>query len=209
MEEYRLQRILTTLISAFFWLIGIAPTTVLAQTQKFESGVYENLLLAISKQGNITGYYHEEQGEGVTKSCKFFLSGKTNSNKTSILTWNDKVFPGTISAETDGVTLKIEKAREHPGCGLVLLPQISEGIILDRVEKTAWTELRRISSERTYFHREPTEGSRLRAYIIKSDVVGVLSEKDDWIQVEYRARKGMLKGWVRNKDAEKLQAPPD
>jgi hypothetical protein len=195
------------LVSALaFFSIGCGAD-VTPGASRFESGVYEGLMLAVDAQGSITGFFREEQGEGVTKTCSFFLAGKATSDEISVVTWNDKVFPGTIKAEKDGVRLKIARGREHPGCGLVLLPQISDGITFDQVAKAKWIGLRRIVQQRAYLHSEPVSSKKLRAFVVRGDVVGVISESGEWLQVEYPGRKMTTKGWLQANDTMKLDPP--
>ncbi len=174
---------------------------------RFTPGYYEQLMLAVDAKGKLTGYYREEQGEGVVKTCAFFLSGSGTSSEVPIVTWNDQAFPGTLTAQKDGVTLKIEKGREHPGCGLVLLPQISKGLALDQVASAQWSELRRIGKDRTYFHSSPDASKVLKTFVVSGDIVGVLAQSGEWLQVEYRGKKATSKGWILAKDAATLVPP--
>jgi hypothetical protein len=189
-----------------FVSIGFAAD-ITPGASRFESGIYEGLMLAVDAQGNVTGFYREEQGEGVTKTCSFFLSGKATSDETSVITWNDETFPGTIKSEKGGVKLKIARGREHPGCGLVLLPQISDGITLDQVIKAKWIGLRKIVRQRVYLHSEPVSSKKLRAFVVKGDVVGVVSESGGWLLVEYPGRTMTTKGWMQASDTMKWDPP--
>jgi len=38
--------------------------------------MYEGLMLAVAQSGEISGYYRESQGEGVTKTCSVLLIGQ-------------------------------------------------------------------------------------------------------------------------------------
>lgn len=175
---------------------------------RFKSGQYEQLMLAVDSQGKVTGYYREEQGEGAVKTCAFYLAGKGMGGEIPIVTWSDRAFPGTLSAQNDAVSLKVEKGREHPGCGLVLLPQIAQGIEFDRVADAGWSELRTISSARAHFHSAPDAARALKAFVVSGDVVGVVDQKGDWLKVEYRGKKATTKGWILADTTAKL-APPE
>jgi hypothetical protein len=174
----------------------------------WHSGMYEGLMLAVAQSGEISGYYRETLGQGVTRTCSFFLSGQATSDQVSIKTWEVESFPGMLKSENNGVTLKIERGLEHPGCGSVLLPEISQGIVLDLTFVANWIGLRRVASPRAYFFQGPTVQQRLNAYLVKGDVVAVLSESTGWLQVEY-IRDGSnkrIKGWIRSSDCESLAA---
>jgi len=156
----------------------VLPTGLCAAqaAQSLHSRMCEGLMLAVAQSGEISGYYRESQGEGVTKTCSFFLSGRATSDQVSVTTWNTESFPGRLKPGDNGITLKIERGREHPGCGLVILPDISRGITLDLTLAANWITLRRISSPRANFFPEANAQQRLNAYVVKGDVVGVLSE---------------------------------
>jgi len=189
-----------------FLVVVLTGLCAAQEARSLHSGMYEGLMLAVGQSGEISGYYRESQGEGVTKTWSFFLSGKATSDQVSVTTWNTESFPGMLKPEGKGVTLKIERGREHPGCGLVLLPQISRGITLDLAFSANWTTLRRITSPRVYFFPEANAQKRSNAYLVRGDVVGVLSESPGWLQVEYVRDGGnkRITGWIRSSVCEKL-----
>ncbi len=196
------------LCAKVFVLLAVCLSACAGDSQpRLTSGYYEQLMLAVDAQGKLTGYYREEQGEGVVKTCSFFLTGNGTSGEIPVVTWNDEVYPGTLKAQKGGVTLKIEKGRDHPGCGLVLLPQISKGLDLDHVASAQWSELRQIGKERTYFHSAPQASKVLRSYVAAGDVVGVVAERGEWLEVEYRGKKATSKGWILAKNTAKLVQP--
>lgn len=177
-------------------------TNACAESITFESGVYENVLLAVNSDGAVTGYYREAQGEGAVKTCAFTFKGEARSDKATISVGADESFPGEIQAETDAINLKIEKGRELPGCGLVLMPEIAEGLSYDLVTKASWSELRTITSEKSYFYSEPKVGKKLKSYLVKGDVVGVVTEEGDWLQIDYYSDSGkMSRRWINSKEA--------
>lgn len=87
------------------------------------------------------------------------------------------------------------------------MPQIAQGMDLDRLEDAAWTELRRISSARAYFHSTPDASRILKSFAVSGDVVGVIAQKGDWIEVEHRRKKVTTKGWIPANTAPKLTSP--
>ncbi|MBL8349243.1 MAG: hypothetical protein JNL87_02925 [Burkholderiaceae bacterium] len=178
-----------------------------AAAPRLASGIYEGLLLAVDDQGAITGYYSEEQGEGVTKRCSFFLAGQAGAGEVPVKTWRAEVFPGTLQAEAKAVRLTIEQGRDHPGCGAVLLPQIATGLSLTQLEATRWTSLRRIVAARAYFHAAPLPDKRQRAFVVQGDVVAVLARRGDWLQVAYRGAKATSVGWMPAADSVALTPP--
>lgn len=187
-------------------IIALASmTNACAESIAFESGVYENLLLAVSSDGAVTGYYREAQGEGVVKTCAFMFKGEARTDVANILIGEDESFTGKIHAETDGINLKIAKGRELPGCGLVLMPEIAEGLSYDLITKVSWSELRTITSEKSYFYSEPKVDKQLKSYLVKGDVVGVVTKEGDWLQVDYYSDGGkMSRRWINNKETTSL-----
>jgi hypothetical protein len=193
------------------WLCAaLLAASAFAETPapRLRSGIYEALMLAVDPQGGITGYYREEQGEGVTKTCSFFLAGNVAAGATPVMTWSSKQrFPGTLTPLSDGVELRIEQGLDHPGCGLVLLPQIESGLDRSLISETKWRELRRIVDKRAHFHSAPSAAKKTRAFVVTGDVVGVIAESGEWLEVEYPGKKKTTRGWVRAAMTQKLTAP--
>lgn len=183
-------------------------TNACAESTTFEPGVYENLLLAVNSDGKVTGYYREAQGEGAVKTCAFKFKGEARGDVATILVGENESFPGEIQSETDGINLKIAKGRELPGCGLVLMPEIADGLSYDLITKASWSELRTITSEKSYFYSEPKVDKQLKSYLVKGDVVGVVKKEGDWLQIDYYSDSGkMTRRWINAKETQGLQSP--
>ncbi|NVZ41208.1 hypothetical protein HX786_24250, partial [Pseudomonas sp. 21615526] len=93
------------LVASFVCVAAGAP----AFAATLHSGKYEGLMLAVTPEHQVEGFYAEEMGEGVTRSCTFFLQGKVDGAKASVSTWLDEAYPGTVAASSDGVMLTVEK----------------------------------------------------------------------------------------------------
>jgi hypothetical protein len=178
----------------------------ISETQ-LASGIYEGLMLAVDRNGVVSGYYQESQGTGVTKTCSFYLSGQEKGERADLLTWNVETFPGSLEAAEHGVVLRVEKGRDHPGCGSVLSPLISQGLLLDRVAVANWTSLRRVTATRTFLFPKPDPNAKSRTYVVMGDLVGVLFQNGDWSRVEYVNGQTRVDGWIRTADAVELQPP--
>ncbi len=194
-------------VSLCLFLVVVPPACASDGTARFAAGQYEQLMLAVSPEGTVTGYFREEQGEGVVKTCSFYLAGRGTGGEIPVVTWSEQAYPGTLKAQKDGVTLKIAEGLEHPGCGLVLLPQITEGLDFDRVADATWIELRRISKARVRFHTAPDPARVLKSFVVSGDVVAVVARKDAWLEIEYRGTKVTTKGWIPESDTEPLVPP--
>jgi hypothetical protein len=177
-----------------------------SQTQ-LTSGIYEGLMLAVDQHGAVSGYYRESQGSGVTKTCSFYLSGQEEGAQVNLLTWSIETFPGSLQAAEQGVVLRIEKGRDHPGCGSVLPPVISQGLLLDRIAVANWTSLRRVIAKKTFLFPKPDKKAKSRTYVVMGDLVGVFSQSGDWLRVEYVNGPKRVGGWIAAADAVELQPP--
>lgn len=179
-------------------LCGAAP--VLAGNPGFKSGQYETLMLAVTPDHRIEGYYSEELGQGVTRHCTFYLQGKIDDTaSTPVTTWLDEAFPGTVAPVENGVTLTVERGREHPGCPSVLMPEITTGLELSQTASKPWIGLVTIAADKAYLLKAAGGKTAKRPYIVKEDVVGVLAYKEGWARVEYINPHGRsFIGWIRD-----------
>lgn len=88
-------------------------------------------------------------------------------------------------------------------------PQIGEkGLSLSRYYETKWSSLRMVKSGRASLFSEPAFDKKTKLYLIRGDVLGVLSANGEWLNIEFpRPSKKSIKGWVRSGDMEDLQPP--
>ena len=183
-------------------LCVVAPA--FAGAPALHSGKYEGLMLAVTPEHQVEGFYAEELGEGVTRSCAFYLQGKANA----LTTWLDDAYPGSVSPSSDGVTLTVEQGRQHPGCMSVLMPEIATGLDLTQTANKQWIGLVTVSADKAYLLKTPGAKVAKRPYIVKDDVVGVLAFKDGWAQVEFiNAQNRSFIGWISAYQYARL-APP-
>ena len=203
MKQVYIRRGFLTLIAFGSCILGDA---VLAQTE-LHSGVYEGLRLAVDAHASVTGYYRDIQGSGVTKTCSFFLSGREKAGQANVVTWNIEAFPGSLKSAKEGVVLRIENGRDHPGCASVLPPLIAEGMLLDLDSRANWTSLRRVIAKRSYLLRKPSDRKGSGTYLVMGDIVGVLSKSRDLLSVEYANEDKRVRGWIRAADTAELKPP--
>jgi Bacterial SH3 domain len=175
-----------------------------AKPLKFQPGQYEQLLLAVDSDGSLTGYYHDEIGQGVwKKECGIFIAGKSADGVSASIetfTGGDEVFPGRLVVVSDEIKVDIPKARNHDGCGMMFPDDIPGGMDLTRVLSTPWLEIRTVSDKKVHFHSAPDEEHALKAYVVQGDVVAVVARQGDWLQVDHIGEKKTTRTWVR-KDA--------
>lgn len=178
-----------------------------ANAEQFRPGIYENIIVAVDKSGNITGRYQESQGKGVRKTCSFYFKGKAKGGVAEILTWSDRRLPGELRALKDGVELKVPAGRGHAGCGLVLLPQISEGLSLDLIKQTTWLDLRTVPQHGAKLYAKPITSGQVIGTVPRGVTVGVLERKGEWLLVESTSLNSKHKGWIPTAQT-KCPAPP-
>ena len=183
-------------------LCAVGPA--LAGSAALHSGKYEGLMLAVTPEHQVEGFYTESMGEGVTRSCAFYLQGKPDA----LTTWLDDAYPGSVAPSSDGVTLTVEEGRQHPGCINVLMPEIATGLDLTQTASKKWIGLVTVSADKAYLQKTPGAKAAKRPYIVKNDVVGVLAFKDGWAQVEFiNAEDRSFKGWITQDQYSRLAAP--
>lgn len=191
-----------------FLAIGVlslcALTSAFAEAGELHSGTYEGLMLAVTPEHQVEGYYAEEMGEGVTRSCAFYLQGKPEA----LTTWLDDAYPGSVAPSADGVTLTVEQGRQHPGCLSVLTPEIATGLDLTQTASRQWIGLLTVKADKAYLLKEPGADVTKRPYIVKDDVVGVLAFKGGWARVEFtNAKDHTYTGWISQEQYSRLSAP--
>ncbi|KAF2410606.1 hypothetical protein ACMSI6_07485 [Pseudomonas antarctica] len=191
-----------------FLAVGVlslcAVTPAWASTAELHSGKYEGLMLAVTPDHQVEGYYVEELGEGVTRTCTFYLQGKPEA----LTTWLDEAYPGSVAASSDGVTLTVEQGRQHPGCMSVLMPEIATGLDLTQTASNQWIGLVTVTADKAPLLKTPGDTAGKHPYIIKDDVVGVLAFKDGWAQVAFtNAKDHTFTGWISQDQYSRLSAP--
>ncbi|UZE27265.1 hypothetical protein [Pseudomonas asplenii] len=197
---------MTHKLSVSRWLIAGA-ISLCAGTSAFaaglHSGKYEQLMLAVTPEHQVEGFYSEERGEG-NFSCAFYLQGKPEA----LSTWVDEVYPGSVKASADGVTLKVEQGQQHPGCMNVLMPEIATGLDLSQTASKNWIGLVTVSADKALLQKTQNAKATKGPYIVKDDVVGVLAFKDGAAQVEYINAEGRsFTGWISQDQYTRLSVP--
>ncbi|KAA8694995.1 Uncharacterized protein ALO80_00284 [Pseudomonas caricapapayae] len=192
-------------LAAILWLC--VGTPVFAQDTALHSGKYEQLMLAVTPEQQLEGYYSETRGEAF--SCAFYLQGKVEAGKgAAVSSWLDDAYPGTIKASSDGVVLTIGQGQQHPGCMNVLIPEIATGLDLSLTASKQWIGLVTVTADKAWLQKTANAKATRGAYIVKDDVVGVLAFKDGAAQVEFiNADDRSFVGWIGQDQYARLAAP--
>jgi hypothetical protein len=176
---------------------------VAAAAAPLRSGFYEGFVLAVSPSGRVVGHFNMEQGEGVTKRCIFDFVGRASGNQAVIRTVGSPNLSGRITASAaDEVMFSMARVRSLPGCGLVLPPEAEagSGAELDQIRVGSWTDLATVRTARVGFRVAPG-GPVGRAYLVKGDVVGIVSRQGNQVRVVYPSERDVWsQGWVSAAD---------
>lgn len=181
----------------FFGLSLTLSTFVVAET-KIQSGIYEQILIAVTPDNKIEAYYHELTGNNNSMSCSFYIQGdiKTPNNiKISIKSMEQ--YTGNLAFNDKQVTLTINEDYHLAGCSNSLAPSVLEGSDYSLTYIKKWISLKTISAEKAYLYKQPNLDSIHKAYVVKGNVVAVLEEKGNWTKVEYKNENDKFhKGWI-------------
>lgn len=210
LNDFAVDKILACCVTPLFFglFFGASSPSLATDAPKLTSGIYEGLMLAVDQDGTVAGFYRESQGEKPSKTCTFFLQGKDGAEPIAINSWNSQIFPGQIKVEGANINLTIAQGREHPGCGLVLMPEIATGITLERTSITQWHSLKIVQSSRASLFSEPSAEKKTKSYFVKNDVLGILAHNGEWLQVEFpREGKAPIKGWLKASHVQDLLPP--
>ena len=199
---------ITSAIVAAVVALGL-PASAQAKLPSLHSGKYESLMLAISPDDRVDGYFSEQSGDAF--HCSFYLKGKIGpAGLIQVQTWADSqpLRPGVIDLTGGSVTLVIPGAREYAGCANVLMPEIETGIEYTQTRKADWIGLVTISAEKALLQATPEAKAKHKAYVVKGDVVGILGYQDGWAQVEFISDQDRsFKGWINQAQYRAIEAP--
>lgn len=198
------------------WVCACVALTLAASAQAapLRSGLYEGLMLAVDARGAVSGSF-AQQG-----SCTFQVTGTASPAGTAVVRTLDHTpvlsalpalpalpaLEGRLSAGADSVSLALPGGQQLPGCGNVLPPLIDKGLALDLTQKGTWTRLVSVAAEKTALRKTPADAGR--AYVVRGDVLGVVSQRADLLEVDFVNGQGrVVRGWIATKDAKTLGAP--
>lgn len=191
-------------------ILSISSITLADTKQPFKSGVYEQVLLAVTPENTVEGYYFEENTSGPTIKCSFALyseTNKTNLSKIPVMTVSTDSFAGTLEKTVEGIKLTIPE-EDHPGCGMLIPPEIKDvGIEYSLTDKKDWIGLVTISSEKAYLRKTPDEKTKGKVYVVKDNTVAVIKYQGDWANVEFiNSEAKSYKGWIKKSEYQHLKS---
>ncbi len=196
--------ILTTI--TLLWLSNISFG------QTIVSGEYDSgLKLAYDSITNkLTGYFEnytglDEETGNPKFSCIFYIQGTVTARQFTVDTYypNDSsdIIKGNIQIINDK-SASIKLAEEHRGCWNVQhFADDQEKFSLEK--HIAWTQIRFITSYKTYFYSDKSINKKLKSYIVKNDFVCIYKIEGDWAYCTYYG-KTITKGWIKTADLNKI-----
>jgi hypothetical protein len=180
--------------------------------QTIVSGEYDSgLKLAYDSITNkLTGYFEnytglDEETGNPKFSCIFYIQGTITGGQFSVDTYypNDTsdIIKGDIQIINDK-TASIKLPEEHGGCWNV--QHFADDQVKFSLEKhIAWTQIRFITCDKTYFYSDKSIDKKQKSYIVKNDFVCIDKIEDEWAFCTYYG-KSITKGWVRTADLNKI-----
>jgi len=192
-------------------LIILSFTSAFAQS--VISGEYIDALKIAydSATKKITGYYEnytgwDEQTNNPRFSCVFYIEGIVTGKKIRIQTYSpvDKkidLIQGSFEIVTNRKVL-IKLPEEHGGCWNV--EHFADSSVEFTLEKRQpWRQIRYVDITKAYFYSDKSDSTRLKAYILKGEVVCVEKIEQEWAYCSYYGKK-VTKGWMRVVELNKL-----
>lgn len=174
-----------------------------AEEASVQSGNYDGLIVGYESKSNIvSGYFSSEAGNGQF-TCMFYLKGKFENNLAKIESYfpgieNDKIL-GQLSAPVP-THLLISLKKEHGGCWNVWHFADPNPADFDLIKAYPWKSVRVVRAAKAYFYDRPQTEHHRKTYLVKSDGVGVRSQKDGWLEVDYTTTEKPVSGWMKESD---------
>jgi len=178
------------------------------------SGRYGEMSIGIDSNNNLTGVYEyydawDESYKEYMKICKFYFSGQMSKNNPVINI--DANWPGTTQ-KLKGI-IKINIINDTTQVGLVLneIPYGYAAVDFTKEneyvrklnEKKNWSQINLIKPAKIKLYDFPDLSTVNKAYLIKNDIVKVLSKTDGWYEIEYNPPNDNSKSiiaWIREGD---------
>ncbi len=176
------------------------------------SGEYDSgLKLAFDKKTNmLTGYFENYTGfdeeTGSPKfSCIFYLQGTITGSQFKVYTYYPNDTSDSIKGNIQLISDKdvsIKLFEEHGGCWNVQ-HFADEQVKFSLEKQIAWTQIRFITTEKTYFYSDKSLATKQKSYLVKNDFVCIVKIEDDWAYCTYYG-KTIKEGWIKTADLNKI-----
>lgn len=193
----------------FILIVLLSFKSSIQDRTDIKSGVYGygKLRVAINEDGSrITGFYKNIIERSGTWDCRFYFRGvlKNDTFNISIGEINGSEFDprvdGQIYRKGDNIMFTMDEAYDAD-CWRVLqaVEYAGREFMLDEEKK--WTSIE-IINEKSYFHSEPKNNSKLNSYVIKNDLIYILKGTNEWLLSEFYG-SSTTKGWIKRNNIKK------
>lgn len=208
MNEYLSSRLLKKNSLAVLILLLLSG---LCYSQKLRSGTYDyGMFLAYDSTTNrLSGYFEsyggwDESMKEAKFSCIFYIEGTVADTVFEIMTYYPNETADSIKGTMEIVndrSVNIRLNDDHGGCGNVQNFS-SEKLTFTLIDAYPWKEVRFITVDKSYFHSEPKEDKKQKAYLVKSDFVCIEKTKGKYAYCTYFGDKTTT-GWIKITDLNK------
>ena len=181
-------------------------------SQNIISGSYDSgLALAYDSSLNfLSGYfesYSGEDGNGSSKfSCIFYLEGKISGTQFSVMTYypSDKaedLIEGKMEILNDS-NISLSLPKEHGGCWNV--QHFADDPETFKLKKQSdFTQIRYVVTDKTFFYREKSEGTRMKAFVVKDNFLFIDKINGEWVHCIFEGKTRTV-GWIKVSDLNKF-----
>jgi len=199
-----MKNLLTTI--TLLWLSNISFGQIIV------SGEYDfGLKLAYDNKANkLTGYFEnytglDEETGNPKFSCIFYIQGTITGSQFTVDTYypngTGDIIKGNIQI-INYKTVSIKLEEEHGGCWNV--QHFADEQVKFSLEKPiAWSQIRFITTDKTYFYSDKSIDKKQKSYLVKNDFVCIDKIEGDWAYCTYYGKK-ITKGWIRTADLNKI-----
>lgn len=177
--------------------------------QSLKSGDYSELKLAVDKRTNkVTGYFEsstgwDEEAKAPRFSCIFYIEGTATGDQFGIKTY----YPGDEAGDMiEGILrlsangqVSVKLPEEHGGCWNVQHFADKEPATFQLEKEMSWVRISFVTADKAYFYKEKLPTSKLKAYVVKNDIVCIDKIDGEWAHCTFFADRNTT-GWVRIKD---------
>lgn len=188
---------------------------------KVVSGKYDELLIGVSENGELTGYYSTSTGGGQF-TCIFYIRGRLRNDAADITTWfpeSKEQIRGKLEfAEEDGkpgVNIKLES--EHGGCWNASPLKFAEetGGTIALEQAGDWQMVRVVSAPKAYFCASPNRAAKQKTFVVKGDGVRIFKTRNGWVEAEFEnycidarcLKSKTTRGWLKESDLFSSEPP--
>ncbi|WP_133158599.1 hypothetical protein [Mixta theicola] len=186
----------------------LLPLIPLQSWAAAQSGIYEALMIAVTPQHEVKGFYHQPPEDNANQRCAFWFYGRLDTkNAAPITSWSMQTLTGDFRFQHKQIELTLPHGQQHTGCMNHLRPEIETGESWSLTRQTNWIDLVTIRTDKAHLYRKSNSQAQHRGYVIKGDTLGLIQRGAEWSQVEYVSDAGnTLLAWIKNSDYVSLPA---